>query len=67
MKNVFEMYKDKELPPKLMLKIKNRQTFCKTEEEKLFIAGFMVHAEIMRIQETMGKDKWILGVDVKGQ
>ena len=67
MKNVYEMYKDKELPPKLQLQIKNRQSFCKTEEEKIFMAGFMVHQEIMSIQEKMGKDKWVLGIDIKGQ
>jgi hypothetical protein len=31
------------------------------------MAGFMIHQEIVRIQETMGKDKWLLGVEVKGQ
>lgn len=67
MKNVYEMYKNNELSPKLQLQIKNRQSFCKTEEEKIFMAGFMVHQEIMRIQEKMGKDKWVLGVEVKGQ
>ena len=67
MKNVYEMYKNNELPAKLKLQIENRQSFCKTEEEKIFMAGFMVHAEIMRIQEKMGKDSWVLGVEVKGQ
>lgn len=67
MKNIYEMYKDNELPAKLNLQIKNRQSFCKTEEEKIFIAGFMIHQEIVRIQETMGKDNWVLGVEVKGQ
>ena len=67
MKNVYEMYKNNELPEKLKLQIENRQSFCKTEEEKIFIAGFMVHQEIVRIQEIMGKDNWVLGVEVKGQ
>lgn len=67
MKNIYEMYKNNELPEKLKLQIKNRQSFCKTEEEKIFIAGFQIHQEIVRIQETMGKDKYVLGVEVKGQ
>ena len=67
MKNVYEMYKNNELSPRIQLQIKNRQSFCNSEEEKIFMAGFMVHAEIMRIQERMGKDKWVLGVDIKGQ
>ena len=67
MKNVYEMYKNNELSPRIQSQIKNRQSFCKTEEEKIFMAGFMVHAEIMRIQEKMGKDSWVLGVEVKGQ
>ena len=67
MKNVYEMYKNKELPERLQAQIKNRQSFCKTEEEKIFMAGFMIHQEIVRIQETMGKDKWVLVVEVKGQ
>lgn len=67
MKNVYEMYKNNELPEKLKLQIENRQSFCKTEEEKIFIAGFMIHQEIVRIQKIMGKDKWVLGVEVKGQ
>ena len=67
MKNVYEMYKNNELPEKQKLQIKNRQSFRKTEEEKIFIAGFMIHQEIVRIQKIMGKDKWVLGVEVKGQ
>ena len=67
MKNVYEMYKNNELPEKLQLQIKNRQSFCKTEEENIFIAGFMIHQEIVRIQKLMGKDSWVLGVEVKGQ
>ncbi len=67
MKNIYEMYKDNELPKRLQLQIKNRQSFCKTEEEKIFIAGFMIHQEIVRIQETMGKDNWVLGVEIKKQ
>ena len=67
MKNIYEMYKNNELPERLQLQIKNRQSFCKTEEEKIFIAGFMIHQEIVRIQEIMGKDKWVLGVEVKGK
>ena len=67
MKNVYEMYKNNELPAKLKLQIENRQSFCKTEEEKIFIAGFMIHQEIVRIQKIMGKDNWVLGVEIKGQ
>ena len=67
MKNVYEMYKNNELPAKLKLQIENRQSFCKTEEEKIFMAGFMIHQEIVRIQKIMGKDKWVLAVEVKVQ
>lgn len=57
MKNIFEMYKNNELPPKLKLQIENL----------IFMAGFLIHQEIVRIQEIMGKDNWVLGVEVKGQ
>ena len=68
MKNIYEMYKNNELPERLQLQIENRQSFCKSEEEKIFMAGFMIHKEIMRIKEIMGKDSWILGVEeIKGQ
>ena len=67
MKNVFEMFKDKELAPELQSRIESRMENAETEQEKWFVAGFMVHCEIERMKKIMGEDNWSLGIKIKGQ
>ena len=67
MKNMYEKFRDRELPPELQKHIEDSVLSAETQEERWFKAGFLVHCEIERLKETMGKDNWTLGIKVKGQ
>jgi hypothetical protein len=53
-KNLFEKWRDKELPEEIQEKTDGFSSQGKSYEEKIFRAGFHCGAEINKIKEVLG-------------
>ena len=55
-KNMYTLYMQKKLPKKIQDHIDARVSFSDDENEKLFLAGFMVAKNIYEIKKEMGME-----------
>jgi len=52
-KNLYEKFRDKELPEELQRYLEASISFCKDHDEALFKAGFIAHAEYDKYREQL--------------
>ena len=52
-KNIYEKFRDKELPEELQRHLESTMSFCKDHDEALFKAGFMAHANYDKYREQL--------------
>jgi len=55
--NMYDLWKAKELPEPYQGNIDSRLQFCKSEEERLFTAGFFVSKKIKEIRKALGVEE----------
>jgi hypothetical protein len=52
-KNLYEKFRDKELPEELQRHLEASISFCKDQNEAMFKAGFMAHANYDKYREQL--------------
>ena len=55
-KNMYTLWRDKELPEQIQKQIDTRIDYCHSKDEKLFTAGFFAALKIKEIRKLMGMD-----------